>query len=174
MPWLPRCPFCCQIHLWGIPVLAEGPCFGAAVDCASWHGQNLWLVCLYADLFKFIHFDLSLICSPPLSHFGSYRERAVEGLWLCFFLGRGALELWDTDIHFVEENWSENCMLPPRFLNKGCMCSSEYGLQSSKYCWQSCLQCEAATSSVFLCLTPETVTWVEFHLPITDLNYAVR
>jgi len=34
---------------------------------------------------------------------------------------------------------------------------------------------KTATSSVFLCWTPETATWVEFHLPITDFsNYAVR
>lgn len=38
-----------------------------------------------------------------------------------------------------------------------------------------CSNEKVATSSVFLCLTPETVTWVEFHLPITDFsNYAVR
>lgn len=37
---------------WGIPVLADGLRFNAAVTGASWPRQNLWLFCLYADLFK--------------------------------------------------------------------------------------------------------------------------
>lgn len=37
---------------WGIPVLADGLCFNAAVTGASRPRQNSWMFCLYADLFK--------------------------------------------------------------------------------------------------------------------------
>lgn len=64
------------------------------------------------------------------------------------------------------------CFFP--FLSKGYTHNSKCGLCQFAVGSLTC-NAKVATSSVFLCLTPETVMWVGLHLPITDFsNCAVR
>lgn len=67
------------------------------------------------------------------------------------------------------------CFFP--FLHKGIFLHIIQNVDSNCQYTVGGLTCngKVATPSVFLCLTPETVTWAGFHLPITDFsNCAVR
>lgn len=79
------------------------------------------------------------------------------------------MDHWNVDVHFVGENQSA-CFFP--FLNKDYTPSSEYGLLIVKILLAVLLAMRRCNFFSFL---SETVTWVEFHLPVTDFsNYALR
>ena len=121
-PWLPRCPFCWQIHLQGdLCSLAGGlVCMLTYLNVYNLL-QVLFVPFFFFPFFPFFPFFLfflfipfflfflffpfffspflffSFFFSPFIFFlFGSYRERAAEGLWFCFFLGEG--ELWSAGI----------------------------------------------------------------------------
>lgn len=103
------------------------------------------------------------------------REWSLLFFFFFFKLGRGALKHWIMAINFCRRNskvWSA-FFLPSWIRGVHIIQNVDSNCQFTV----GSLTCngKVATSSVFLCLTPETVTWVGFHLPITDFsNCAVR
>lgn len=86
---------------WGIPVLVDGLCFNAAVTGASRPRQNLWMFCLYADLFKlkkkkkfFVFLHLFFLSSFPFNIFRFFLAVTVSGQQrvfdFAFFWGKGS------------------------------------------------------------------------------------
>lgn len=107
---------------------------------------------------------------------GSYGERAAEGLCFFFSFRKGNSGAWI----FILWGKKSKCVLQaliflsPSQIRTICRVQSMDFNYPNTVCSFACSE-KVATSSVFLCLAPETVTWVEFQLPITDFsNYTVR